>query len=363
MRLARESVVFRNMHCAAPTCTPSRIALLTGLAPHSAGVLGLAHRGWALDDTTLHLASLLRQHGYHTALSGTQHEHTDPRALGYERILPEDLTGTGETVGQHTEDAAVSFIKQQQGEQRRPFFLSVGFDTTHRTFPEPLPEDDELYCRPPEPLPDNAVTRRDMACYKRAAALLDQQMGRVLQAVDDAGLRDNTLVICTTDHGIAFPFMKCHLTDHGTGVFYMMRWPEKFRGGRVTDALTSHLDLLPTLCEWLGCTSPATLQGRSLAPVLADVQTEIHDEIFAEVTFHAAAEPMRSVRTSRWLYIRRWNSQLRPVAPTLMSVIAKNGWSTATWLVVATPVKKFTTLPMILSRRITSPATRHLPPF
>ena len=191
------------------------------------------------------------------------------------------------------------------------------FATTHRTFPEPLPEDDEDYCRPPEPLPDNALMRRDMACYKRAAAVLDQQMGRVLQAIDDAGLKDNTLVICTTDHGLAFPFMKCNLTDFGTGVFFMMRWPEKFRGGRVTDALTSHIDLMPTLCEWLDMASPAALQGASLAPVIDDTQTEIHQEIFGEVTLHAAFEPMRSVRTQKWLYVRRWDPRLKPVGTNI----------------------------------------------
>ena len=58
MRLARESVVFRNMHCAAPTCSPSRIAMLTGQAPHSVGNLGLAHYGWELADCSQHLRSI-----------------------------------------------------------------------------------------------------------------------------------------------------------------------------------------------------------------------------------------------------------------------------------------------------------------
>ncbi len=312
MRFARESFVFRNMHCAAPVCTASRVAMLTGRAPHSTGVLGLAHRGWPLQDTSQHLVHQLGQAGYRTVLSGTQHEHTDATALGYHEVLRDTWGGAESAPGTRIEDAAADFLR---GPHEDPFFLSVGFNTTHRTFPDPLPADDEAYCRPPAPLPDNAVTRRDMACYRRAAAILDAQMGRVLQAIDDAGLRDTTLVICTTDHGLAFPHMKCTLTDHGTGVFFMLRWPERIRGGQVSDALVSQIDLYPTLCEWLGLAAPAQLQGNSLAPVIADPRHEINDAVYSEVTYHAATEIMRAVRTPRWLYIRRWDPRLRPVGP------------------------------------------------
>jgi N-sulfoglucosamine sulfohydrolase len=152
MRLAREGIVFRNMHCAAPTCTPSRVAMLTGRAPHTLNVLGLAHRGWSLKRTDLHLATFLRESGYTTTLTGTQHEHTDPSALGYERILAPSWKSTKHRPAT-TEEAAASFIQENH---ERPFFLSVGFNTTHRTFPSPLPADDERYCRPPDPLPDSA---------------------------------------------------------------------------------------------------------------------------------------------------------------------------------------------------------------
>ena len=156
-----------------------------------------------------------------------------------------------------------------------------------------------------------------MACYKRAASILDEQMGRVLQALDDHNLTESTLVICTTDHGLAFPMMKCNLTDFGTGVFFMMRWPGVIPAETVSDALVSQIDLLPTLFEWLDLPSPDTFQGASLVPLLSDPGAEIHDEIFAEVTFHAATEPMRSVRTHEYLYIRRWDSRLKPVGTNI----------------------------------------------
>jgi len=140
-------------------------------------------------------------------------------------------------------------------------------------------------------------------------------MSAVLAALDEQGYGDNTLVIVTTDHGIAFPGMKCNLTDLGLGVMLMMRGPGGFTGGRVCDAMVSHLDVYPTLCELAGVDKPAWLQGRSLLPLVRGEVEALHEELFGEVTFHAAYEPKRSVRTARYKYIRRFGDRERPVLP------------------------------------------------
>src|SRR6185437_10004823 len=119
----------------------------------------------------------------------------------------------------------------------RPFFLSAGFFTTHRTQgggfnSEASPCGDARYTRPPAHLPDTAQVRQDFADFIVAAGRLDRYMGMVLDALDRARLRDNTLVIITTDHGIAFPEMKCNLTDHGLGVMLMLRGPLPGGGDR-----------------------------------------------------------------------------------------------------------------------------------
>ena len=101
-----------------------------------------------------------------------------------------------------TSDAAIAFLNRARD---KPFFLDVGYTVTHRSFPEPRPEDDPRYCMPPAPLPDTPETRFDTAAYKTCVRILDTEIGRVLNAIDRAGLADNTLVISTTDHGIAFP--------------------------------------------------------------------------------------------------------------------------------------------------------------
>ena len=139
--------------------------------------------------------------------------------------------------------------------------------------------------------------------------------GRVLDALETAGLANDTLVIATTDHGIAFPDHKCSLTVHGTGVFLILRAPGRLPAGHVTDAMVSHLDLYPTICDLLGTDRPDWLQGKSLLPHLRGDEAGLHDSLFAEVTFHAAFEPKRSVRTARWNYIRNFAAPCPPVLP------------------------------------------------
>ncbi len=328
-RFAEQGVLFRNAFCAGPTCSPSRAALLTGMYPHCNGMLGLAHRGSRLNDYRQHLANYLRAHGYSTALSGVQHEAAGElkKELGYD-VLTTDMDA-GEIVRK-----ATAFLCRPHD---RPFFLSCGFLLTHRTGTgvqwhndAASPAGDPRHVRPPAPLPDTPDIRRDFADFAVAAGRLDVAMGAVVDALDQAGLAGNTLVMVTADHGIAFPQMKCNLTDHGTGVMLMLRGPGGFAGGKVVDALVSHVDLFPTLCEVAGLPKPEWLQGRSLLPLLAGAPS-IRDEVFAEVNWHAALEPMRSVRTTRYKYIRRYAPRSGPVLPNCDDSVSKNELRAAGW--------------------------------
>jgi N-sulfoglucosamine sulfohydrolase len=83
----------------------------------------------------------------------------------------------------------------------------------------------------------------------------------------------------------------------------------------VIDALVSHLDIYPTLCDLAGVAQPAFLQGESLLPLARREAAEIRNVIFAEATYHAAYEPQRAVRTQRHKYIRRFGDRDRPVLP------------------------------------------------
>jgi arylsulfatase A-like enzyme len=309
-RLAEEGVLFRRNFCVNPTCSPSRAALLTGCYPHENGMTGLAHRGWKLNDYRQHLLHTLRPAGYTSALAGVQHIASDRSVIGYDRDLGNDGCA-----------GAIAFLESAP---RPPFFLDVGFEETHRAFPA---ADDGRYCLPPAPLPDTPETRLDMARYKASARILDEKMGKVFAALERAGLADNTLVIGTTDHGIAFPRMKCNLEDSGIGTFLILRLPGVFAGGRVVDAMTSHLDIFPTVCELAGVTKPAWLRGRSLMGMTG----EIHDELFFEINYHAAYEPLRAVRTNRWKYIRRYDRRQHPVLANCDDSESKSVWLAQGW--------------------------------
>jgi N-sulfoglucosamine sulfohydrolase len=310
-RLADEGMLFRHAHTSAPTCSPSRAGVLTGQSPHSAGMLGLAHRGFSLNDPAQHLATTLRDNGYHTALAGIQHVTAgDPEELGYREVCATTSRSCEEIA-----TAAVSLIRSHAAEKPDvPLFLDAGFVETHRPFPSGSPED-ARHLFPPAPLPDTADVRQDMADYHASVRRLDQGLGAILDALDETGLAANTIVVATTDHGIAFPRMKCNLTDHGTGVLLILRYPGTVPAGAVTDALVSQIDLFPTLCDLARIPHPAWLQGVSLMPVIDDPGAEVNSHVFSEVTYHAAYEPQRSVRTDRWTYIRRFDDRPTPVLP------------------------------------------------
>jgi arylsulfatase A-like enzyme len=322
-RLAEEGVLFRQAFCAAPTCSASRTALLTGQSPHSAGMTGLVNRGWQLNDYNQHLLHTLRGAGYHTVLGGLQHLHQERTHLGFDQIIaPPKSTMVAEVA-----PAAAAFL---QNAPQQPFFLDVGFFETHRDFPQADPAA-ARYLRPPAPLPDTPDTRQDMADFVEMAGELDRGVGIILDALAAAGLAENTLVIQTTDHGLAFPAMKCNLTDHGIGVLLIMRGPGGFTGGQVYDAMISHIDLFPTLCEYLNVAPPSWLQGKSLLPVIRGEHDEINDAIFAEVTYHAAYEPQRAIRTQRHKYIRRYGERTKLVLPNCDDSLSKDLWLAAGW--------------------------------
>jgi arylsulfatase A-like enzyme len=322
-RLASEGVLFRQAFSAAPTCSPSRAALLTGQCAHRNGMLGLAHRGFSLNDYQQHIIHTLHGAGYHSVLAGIQHVADKPEKIGYKELLHPASTKAADVA-----PGAEHFLSRA-GSQ--PFFLDVGFFETHREYPAPTAADDPRYTQPPAPIPDTPATRRDMAAFHASARLMDQGVGQVLNALDRYGLAANTIVISTTDHGISFPLMKCNLEDNGWGVSLIVHGPGGFQGGKVCDALISHLDIFPTICELVGVERPPWLEGRSILPVVRGETQEINEAVFAEVNYHAAYEPKRAVRTRRWKYIRRFGDRHTPVLPNCDDGLSKTLWLQNGW--------------------------------
>ena len=315
--LAEQGVLFRQAFCAASTCSAARACLLTGQYAHTNGMLGLAHRGWSLHDYTHHIVHTLREVGYHSTLIGEQHISKRPDVIGYDRVVKIPTT--------RVDDVAPVTIEILRNSPREPFFLSVGFFETHREFFRAV-AGDEHYVRPPANLPDTAETRADMAAFAASARSLDRGVGAVLDALEETGLAKNTLVISTTDHGIAFPGAKATMSDRGTGVMLILRGPGGFAGGKASDALVSHIDLFPTICDVLEIAHPDWLQGCSLMPIVTGARAEVRDEVFAEGTYHAAYEPQRAIRTPRWKLVRRFGERRLPVLANIDDSPSKELW-------------------------------------
>ncbi len=311
--LAAEGVRFSRAFCTAPQCSPSRAALFTGRYPHSTGVLGLTHAefAWDLGAEERHLGQVLQAAGYATALIGVHHESrsgtpADVAArCGMDEVI---LDGFGEAVS----DAALDWLGRASAGDR-PFYLQVGFHEPHRVLApsrqdmgymgfvgDYLAPDDTNGVTVPPYLRDTALTRTELAELQGAVRALDAAAGRLLAGLRDLGLAERTVVVFTTDHGLALPRAKCSLYDPGLETALIVRFPARdWRGGRVVEGLTSNIDLFPTLLDLIGLPIDSRVQGRSLLAVLDGAEFQPRTEIFGEMTYHDYYDPRRCIRTER----------------------------------------------------------------
>lgn len=292
-RIARDGILFTNVYCTAPQCSPSRASILTGLYPHNHGLIGLTHRGFRLSTCKL-LPAILAENGYRTYLFGFQHESPDPYLLGYQNVV----RGKSNSCTDVT-PLLLEFLKSKPD---KPFFAMVGFSETHRPYPkydgpidsiEPLPY-----------LPDEPDVRRDIGGLNLLVRRMDESIGSILDTLEDTGLCEDTIFIYTTDHGIAFPGAKATLFDPGIEVALIVRGPEPFCGGRRIDALLSNVDIMPTILDVCGIKIPSDIHGKSILPLIKGETDSLHSEVYLELTYHAAYDPIRGVRTDRYKYIR-----------------------------------------------------------
>ena len=330
-RLASEGVLFRHAFSGAPTCSPSRACLATGEPAHQAGMLGLVNMGFKMPDYSHHLCHTLHAAGYHTVLAGLQHIAPKASMIGFDQELPHNSNRVADVA-----PGAAAFLAENP---KQPFFMDCGFFETHRRmkpgrtngYPDETPLDNPNFVKVPFVLPDVEDTRKDIAGFNADARVLDSGVAMVMDALAKAGMAENTIVISTTDHGIAFPHMKCNLNDNGWGVSMIIRGPAPLRGGKVCDALVSQTDLFPTLCDFLGIATPAWCTGTSFLPALRGEKAEVNEAVFAEVNYHVAYEPKRAVRTQRYKYIRRYDGRTADVLNNCDWGLSKKYWLDHGW--------------------------------
>jgi len=303
--IAENGIRFKNYFCTAPQCSPSRGSIQTSLYPHQNGLMGLVNRGWSLPSRNKTLPMFLREAGYSTHLIGLQHEARDAKTLGYDTVSKRMKDYRYDTNRMFSEYE--TFLEKHKNDEK-PFYLNIGTIEIHRPFVIWSHANDNYSVKVPPFLPDNVKVRKDLSLFYGIINPVDEAIGKIIEILEKTGLRENTLFIYTTDHGSPFPRAKCTLYDPGIKTLLIMNCPNQnlFKGGKVLDQMISNIDLMPTLLDFIGAEIPENIEGKSFLPVLKDNTIPFRNEIFTEKNFHEIYDPLRSVRTKDFKYIRNF---------------------------------------------------------
>jgi arylsulfatase len=324
-RLAAQGMRFTNFDSADPVCSPSRAALLTGRYPTRVGVPRVFFpqdkEGLELSEKTL--ANVAKEQGYKTACYGKWHlgrpEPYLPTSRGFDHYfgIPYSndmnprplLDGTNvveepaqlETLTRRYTEHATQFIRESAGS---PFFLYLP-----HTFPHiPLAASERFRGKSSQGLYGDVVEE------------LDWSVGEVLAELKRQGVENNTLVMFSSDNGPWYQGSPGRLRGRKTTTYeggvrepFIARWPGHIPAGRVSGAITSMLDIFPTVTRQIGGTFPAKpLDGIDIWPILAGEKTSID----REALLYFDNWDLQCARWNGWkLHVARHNSSTYSAAP------------------------------------------------
>lgn len=287
-RLAARGLRFENCHVQ-PLCTPTRVQMMTGRY----NIFNYVQFG-KLPRTETTFGQLLKQAGYATAVCGKwqlgyeadapqhfgfdeallwQHTRRPPRYAnpGLELNAQEKDYSMGEYAPELINDFALQFISDHKAQ---PFFLYYPMILTHSPF-QPTPDSPDW-----DPTLRGENARRDVKHFADMTAFTDKMVGRIVDRLDELGIRDNTLLIFVGDNGTQgnvisrfkgqdYKGGKGKTTAHGTHVPLIVSWPAAMQdAGRVCTDLISSTDFLPTICAAAGVEVPGNVNGASFLPQL-----------------------------------------------------------------------------------------------
>jgi N-sulfoglucosamine sulfohydrolase len=330
-RVAREGVWFRNAFAPAPGCSPTRAALLTG------------RHIWQIEQAGTHASSfpakyvtypdLLEQAGYVVGFTGkgwgpgnfkVDQRPRNPAGRDFSKQkCAAPLSGIGKN------DYAANFAEfLTTCPDTSPFCFWYGANEPHRGFEKGsgLAQGKRLEDATPPPfLPDTPEVRSDILDYCAEIEWFDQHLGRMLKLLEERGCLENTLVIVTSDNGMAFPRAKANLYEYGFHMPLAIRWGAHAPGGRTVDDLVSFVDLTATILEASQVTHPSSEfppSGRSLVSLLENEKQGIvepeRSAVFAGRERHSSSRynnwtyPQRAIRTHEYLYIRNFRPSRWP---------------------------------------------------
>jgi arylsulfatase A len=306
-RLAKEGMRFTKSF-SHPFCSPSRGSLLTGRYPFQNGLKVVLHskkqENIYLKPSQPSFPRQLKQHGYATQIVGKwhvslEHKHNTIREFGFDHyqtwcifdekgekttrfwnpyLMRDDRIIAAEIKNRYGPDVDLEvyldFIKTN-AKAKKPFLAYYSTYLPHYPW-EPTPDSKEKTYRAP-----SSDHKGDPKYFPDMLAYLDKQIGSMLQTLDDLGIADNTIIIFLADNGTDTGLInqwgegksiaggKGTMTDRGTHVPLLVRWPGKIKAGSVCEDLVDFTDFLPTLCELTGAKLPEpSIHGRSFAPQL-----------------------------------------------------------------------------------------------
>ncbi len=335
-RVAREGLRFINSFCDAPTCGPSRSAILTGQAIWRLEEAGNIHS--TLPATFATYTEELQKVGYKTGFTG---KGWSPGRLeaGGRTENPAGKEYAARTLnppfrGMRNNDYAANFEDfLGEVEEGESFCFWLGTSEPHRFFEDGAgikTGKDPSEVIVPAIFPDNYIVRSDILDYLMEIEHFDSMVERAIASLERRGLLDNTIVVVTSDHGMPFPRAKASLYDWGSKVPLAIRWPEGINeNGRVVDSFVNLSDLAPTFLEAVGVEIPGMMSATSLLDVFANKEVHNRDAAYIAMERHDGCRaggkgfPCRAVRTQNYLYIHNFEPNRWPSGSPDASVCAR----------------------------------------
>lgn len=318
--LAKESVRYTRAFASAPVCSPSRSCLITGCYPTSLSTQQM-RSGFAIPKRMRGFPALLRARGYYT----TNNVKTDYNTGNYADIIRASWN-----------ESSTTAHWRKRTEKAQPFFSVFNLMTSHQSRSMVWPyarfkEEVQSTLSPsaihdpnkvplPPYYPDTPLIRRELARFYDCVTAMDQQVGAILQQLEEDRLAENTIVFFYSDHGSGMPRHKRALLDSGMHVPLIIRFPKKWqhlapgKPGSTTDQLVSFVDYAPTVLNLLSQPIPEAMQGQPfLGPNTPKPRRYVygHRDRVDEVR-----DLSRSVRDERYLYIRNYMPHLGYNQPT-----------------------------------------------
>ncbi|MCA9145576.1 MAG: sulfatase [Planctomycetales bacterium] len=328
-RVAKAGLLFRNAFTPAPGCSPMRAAFLTG------------RNIWQLEHAGTHASSFatkyevyqdrLEANGYFVGYTGKGWGPGNWKISGRTRNpAGNDFSAKKmeSPEGISNNDYAANFVEfLQQRPKGQPFSFWYGATEPHRTFKKGIGREhglDPAQVKVPDFLPDTPEIRDDILDYCFEIQWFDQHLGRMLDALEAAGELENTLVIVTSDNGMAFPRAKANCYEYGIHMPLAVAWPAVASGGRTVDDLVNLIDLTATIYDATKVDPPAEtpIAGRSIRNILTSKKEGFVDasrdavysgrERHSSSRFNSLGYPQRCLRTPQYLYIHNFRPERWP---------------------------------------------------